>query len=279
VWGSNSRGDMTERRLAFPTPLHRQRAGTVRDFFAARPHVDTVLVVNSCARGRGTPGSDLDVAVLVDATATIGDTQALEEEWRAFLAGELAGSDSPASGSAVLVHLDVVDGRWEPPPAWDDGGGPDAFELEIGNRIAYGAPLTDPGPRWSELRARWLPYYPDDLRLERLAMVRSACARDLDYVPVCVSRALYFQAFDRLYKAFQEFLQALFIAHAVYPLAYNKWIREQVEERLGLPELYRELPAILSVSNLESGLIEENATKLRELLGRWTAGRKLGIKN
>lgn len=262
---------MTERRsLAYPTARHRQTAGRVRDFFASRPHVDTVLVVNSCARGRGTPESDLDIAVLVDRTATNGEAQALEGEWRAFLAGAPPESHSAAGESQLLVHLDVIDGHWEPPPAWDEGGGPDAFEVEIGNRIAYAAPLTDAGPRFRELRAQWLPYYPENLRLERLAMVRAACARDLDYVPTCVKRELYFHAFDHLYKAFQEFLQALFISRAVYPLAYNKWIREQVEEWLGLPELYRELPAILSIKNLESAEIEENAARLRALLVRWT---------
>jgi hypothetical protein len=75
---------------------------------------------------------------------------------------------------------------------------------------------------------------------------------DLDHVPFFVGRGLYFQAFDRLYKAFQEFLQALFIARRVYPIAYNKWIHEQVAVRLGLPELYAQLPKILEITRLES---------------------------
>src|SRR5207253_3099325 len=51
----------------------------------------------------------------------------------------------------------------------------------------------------------------------RLAMVREACARDLEAIPFLLNRGLYFQAFDRLYKAFQEFLQALFVARRIYP--------------------------------------------------------------
>ena len=43
-------------------------------------------------------------------------------------------------------------------------------------------------------------------------MVRTACVYDLEHALFFVRRGLYFQAFDRLYKSFQEFLQALFIA-------------------------------------------------------------------
>jgi hypothetical protein len=73
-----------------------------------------------------------------------------------------------------------------------------------------------------------------------------------------------------LYKAFQEFLQALFVARRTYPLAYNKWIREQVTEWLSLPDLYQELPPILSVRRMESAEIGEKADALRVLLERWT---------
>ena len=100
-------------------------------------------------------------------------------------------------------------------------------------------------------------------------MVSDACAHDLDYIPFLLGRSLYFQAFDRLYKAYQEFLQALFIARKIYPIAYNKWIREQVEGWLGLPDLYRELPPILSVRNIESDEVIVNADALRVLLRNW----------
>ena len=105
---------------------------------------------------------------------------------------------------------------------------------------------------------------------KRLAMVREACTRDLDAIPFYLGRGLYFQAFDRLYKAFQEFLQALFVARRTYPLCYNKWIQEQMIEWLSLPELYKELPPILSVRNIGSPELGEKADALRTLLERWT---------
>jgi len=253
----------------FPTSLHRQAAEAIRDFFVSRAEVDTVLLVNSCARGRAVPGSDLDLAVLVTPAVTDRAVRGLEASWSEFRNAQPLLAEFQRSGRFTKVHLDLFDGRFTP-TVWDDGGGPGAFEIEIGNRVAWSVPLHDAGDKFQRLRARWLPYYEEDLRLRRLAMAREACAYDLEYLRSCLDRELYFQAFDRLYKAFQEFLQALFIARKVYPLAYNKWIREQVADRLGLPEVYRELGPILSIGNLESRETAAKADALQALLVRLT---------
>jgi hypothetical protein len=238
------------------------------EFFSAHAQVDTILVVNSCARGRAVAGSDLDLAVLITPTAASQAVQSLQTMWNEFMVTQPLIQRFRSTGQFTQVHVDVFDGRMTP-TVWDDGGGPDFFEVEIGNRIAYAAPLHEAGAYYRQLQSQWLPYYGDDLRLSRLAMVREACARDLDAIPWYVGRALYFQAFDRLYKAFQEFLQALFVARRTYPLCYNKWIREQVIEWLSLPELYEELAPILSVRNIESAELGEKAKALRLLVERW----------
>jgi len=67
-----------DRRPVFPTPAHESAARLVDDFFAAQSSVDTVLVVNSCARGTATPESDLDLAILVEPSMTIMKRQALK---------------------------------------------------------------------------------------------------------------------------------------------------------------------------------------------------------
>jgi hypothetical protein len=254
--------------IRFPTELHREVAELAGDFFSVYSHVDTILVVNSCARGRAVPGSDLDLAVLVQPAAS-SQVQSLETLWQQFITAQPLIHRFRSTGRFAQVHLDVFDGRIVP-TVWDDGGGPDYFEVEIGNRIAYAAPLHQAGTYFRELQSQWLPYYGDELQRSRLAMMREACARDLDAVPFYLGRSLYFQAFDRLYKAFQEFLQALFVARRTYPLAYNKWIREQVADWLALPKLYEELPPILSVENIESSELGEKADALRTLLERWT---------
>src|SRR5260370_32492415 len=100
------------------------------------------------------------------------------------------------------VPLDVFDGRMVP-TVWDDGGGPDYFEVEIGNRLAYASPLHEAGAYFRQLQSQWLPYYGEDLRLSRLVMVREACARDLEAIPFYLNRRMYFQAFDSLFTAFQ----------------------------------------------------------------------------
>lgn len=231
--------------------------------------MDTVLVVNSCARGQAVLESDLDLAVLVTPTGTAQCVQDLEAAWLAFAAADPQVLEFRHAGRFTHVHVDVFDGQ-SGPTVWDDGGGPDSFEVEIGNRVAYAAPLGEPGWFFRELQARWLPYYDDDLRGRRLPMVRGACAYDLERIPFLLKRGLCFPAFDYLYKAFQEFLQAVFIARRLYPLSYTKWIHEQVVHRLALPELYRELPALLSVRNIESAEVGEKAVALHRLLERWT---------
>jgi len=255
--------------LRFPTELHQELAELAVDFFSARAQVDTILVVNSCARGRAVAGSDLDLAVLIMPAAASQEVQSLTTLWQEFIAAQPLLDQFRRTGRFTQVHVDVFDGRMVP-TVWDDGGGPDYFEVEIGNRLAYAAPLREVGAYFRQLQAQWLPYYGEDLRLSRLAMVREACARDLDAIPFYLGRGLCFQAFDRLYKAFQEFLQALFVARRTYPLAYNKWIREQVADWLALPNLFEELPPIVSVRNIESPELGEKADALRTLLERWT---------
>ena len=261
--------------LRFPTEFHRGVAELAGDFFSAHAHVDTILVVNSCARGRAVAGSDLDLAVLILPTAASEEVQALTTLWQEFIAAQPLIHRFRSTGKFTQVHVDVFDGRMVP-TVWDDGGGPDSFEVEIGNRLAYAAPLHEAGAYFRQLRSQWLPYYGEDLRASRLAMVREECARDLDAIPFYLNRGLYFQAFDRLYKAFQEFLQALFVARRTYPLAYNKWIHEQVADWLGLTKLYEELPPILSVRNIGSPELGEKADALRTLLERWTCPEPRG---
>jgi len=252
---------------SFPTTQHQLTAETAARFFAGHDLVDSVLVTNSIARGVAVPESDLDMNVLLGADADQAQAEALQAEWEAFKAANPELRAFEASGPFMHVHLDVTLGRFEP-EAWDDGGGPDFFEIGIGN-LLRGAPLGAPGSHFLQLRQGWLPYYNEDLRSQRLAMVRAACRYDLDFIPFYTARGLVFQAFDRLYRAYQEFLQALFIARRVYPIAYNKWIHEQVVDWLGLPALYDQLPGILALPALEPAVLNDRTNRLGEMLESW----------
>src|SRR5437899_10419658 len=167
--------------LKFPTEPHREVAELAGDFFSAHAHVDTILVVNSCARGRAVAGSDLDMAVLILPTAPSQEVQSLTTMWQEFIATQPLIHRFRSTGRFTQVHVDVFDGRMVP-TVWDDGGGPDSFEVEIGNRLAYAAPLHEAGAYFRHLRSQWLPYYGEDLRASRLAMVREECDRGLEAV-------------------------------------------------------------------------------------------------
>jgi predicted nucleotidyltransferase len=246
---------------AYPTPAHARAAEEVVAFFSARPEVDTVLLTCSCARGKATRDSCLDVTVLAPTAALPG----LEGRWAAHHAASPVYRALDQVGRFSHVDLVLADGEFAPRPrGWTDG--PDAFELELGNTLAYTVPLFTRGDRLAELRRRWLPYYGEALRAERLDAARRYCENDLEHISLYVARGLYFQAFQRLWNAFREFLQGLFIARRVYPIAYDKWIREQVEELLGEPALYAALPRLFEISRFESDELAGKAEALRALV-------------
>ena len=253
----------------FPTKLHQDTAELVRDYFLAIPGVDTVLVVNSCARGQAVPESDLDFAILTEPDTTLTKVKNIESSWKIYLETQPTFLKYKQSNQFVHLHLDIIDGNYR--PANLEKGEPiDYFEVEIGNQICYSMPMDNAGPYFKELKNKWLPYYNEELRLQRLTMSRNACEYDLDHIPLLKERELHFHAFDILCRAFQEYLQTLFIASKVYPVAYNKWIKEQVVKWLNMPDLYPKLPPILSVSDIESNEIIEKANMLRRLLNSLT---------
>jgi len=253
------------RKPIFPTKLHQETAELVRDYFMAVSGVDTVLVVNSCARGQAVPESDLDFAILTSPGVNPKEAKTIEDRWQKYARTQATFLKYKQSNQFAHLHLDIIDGNYKPGNL-DKGEPIDYFEVEIGNQICYSAPFDNVGPYFTELQNKWLPYYREDLRVRRLHMSRNVCEYDLDHIPFFMKRGLFFQAFDILCKAFQEYLQTLFIANKTYPIAYNKWIREQIVVWLNKLDLYPKLPAILSVSDIQSDEIIEKARLLRQLL-------------
>lgn len=255
----------TSIKPAFPTKLHQHIAELVKDYFSEIPATDTVLVVNSCARGKAVPESDLDFAILVKPGTTIDEMNNIELSWKGYEECQPLILKYKEANRFAHLHLDLIEGNYIP-KQMGNGEPIDYFEIEIGNQVCYSAPMNSPGPYFLELQKKWLPYYSEELRVQRLQMVKHACDYDLEHIPFFIKRELYFQAFDILCKAFQEYLQALFIANKIYPIAYNKWIKEQVVTWLEKPELYPKLPLILSIKNIESNEINNRVNDLRKLL-------------
>jgi hypothetical protein len=145
----------------------------------------------------------------------------------------------------------------------------DWLEVEIGNALAYSVPLLERGDRLARLRAEWLPFYDDALRAERRTAALEQFHGYLDRIPWFLDRQLWFQALARLHGAFHWFLLALHVSRRRYPIAYDKWIHEQVVDNLGLPDLYERLPSLFEISRLESRELEQKAADLRGLADRY----------
>lgn len=255
-------------QIYFPGKLHSQATEAIKGFFLEQQGIDTILLVNSIARGKATPESDIDIAILISEITTAVEMSKLESAWNYFLSSDLTLKQFRNSARFAQVHLDIINGIFEP-GVWEEGGGIDFFEVEIGNMLLYSAPLNGEGVYFKKLKSKWLPYYNTELQVQRLQLAKLSCLYELGHINSLVRRGLHFHAFDRLYVAFQKFLQTLFIKHQTYPIAYNKWIKDQVVEILKLPELYRELPAMISVNKLESDEVIEKAMMLKGLLAQY----------
>jgi hypothetical protein len=245
----------------YPTEAHQRAAAAITEYFARREETDAVLLVCSCARGKATADSCLDMQVIVptDCVTTV------EADWLRFAAGNATLAELYRAGRFSDLHLDVWDGVIV--PGTIDEESIDYLEVSIGNLFVYSVPLYLGGDRFEQLAEEWLPFYGDELRRERLAAARwFVLDNNLARIPWFIDRELYFQAFDRFYRAFQGFLLGLHVARRTYPLAYNKWIREQVAENLGLPDVYERLPHLFELEPFESRALDEKATQLRELV-------------
>lgn len=254
----------TSEEHRFPTGHHARAAAEIAEFFARQPETQAVLLTNSCARGKATRDSCLDMQVLTRSE----QIRELEQAWQAYAAASTAIADLSESGRWSDVHLDITDGVFEVRPIDHEL---DWLEVEVGNLLAYSVPLLERGDRLRELRAQWLPFYAEELRAERLRAAKETCLGYLDRIPWVLDRQLWFHALARLHGAFSWFLLALHVKHRTYPIAYDKWIREQVVENLGLPELYQRLPPLFELTHLESRELEEKAADLRALVGSYIA--------
>ena len=253
---------------AYPTPEHEQAAQAITEHFASSYKLDAVLLVNSCARGRATRDSCLDIVMLAKPDAARSSLKDMEAGWGEFEKSSEVIQNLYKVGKYSVVHPDFIHGVFIPREQ-EEAAGPDDFEIQIGNFLVYSVPLWQESDYFAELKKQWLPYYPEALRQKRLERVRWFCLNNLHHIPLYIERGLYFQSFDRLYNAYLEFLQALFIARRTYPIAYNKWIHEQIVEILDLPELYEQLPRLFEIKQFESGEIADKAKTLEDLLEKY----------
>jgi hypothetical protein len=250
--------------LTYPTQAHERAAAAITEFFAAHDETDAVLLTNSCARGKATRDSCLDMQVVVQPHAVA----ALDVEFTRFAARSAEIAELHRAGRFSDLHLDVSDGVVTLAPITEEAIS--WSEVVVGTFFVYSVPLHVNGARYESLRSEWLPFYDDTRRRARLDAARwFVLENNLARIPWYVGRELYFQAFDRFYRAFQGFLLGLHVARKTYPIAYNKWIREQVAGNLGLPDLYERLPRLFELERFESRALEEKAAALAGLVDEY----------
>jgi predicted nucleotidyltransferase len=106
------------------------------DFFSTQFEIDAVLLVNSCARGKATRDSCLDIIVLAQPDTLQARLAAWQNRWEQFERTNAAIEQLRQAGKYSAVHLDFIDGVFTPEER-DEAAGPDGFEL--GRLLASGA--------------------------------------------------------------------------------------------------------------------------------------------
>jgi hypothetical protein len=120
----------------YPTPQHERAADTVVTWFEQRPETQAVLLTNSCARGKATPDSCLDILGL----APTESVAILDAAWTRFAAASSEVAELAAAGRWTELHLDIADGVFVVRPIEHEL---DWLEVEVGNALAYSVPLFD----------------------------------------------------------------------------------------------------------------------------------------
>ena len=249
----------------YPTPAHKNASLSVVEYFSREEIVKSVLLTCSCARGRATKDSCLDISILADRSADPEQIADLQNRWEKFQQTQPVFEALKSTGKYSQVDLEITDGIIvERPEEHNWTSGPDSFELAIGNLFAYSVPLYG-GEYWASIKSIWMPYYDEALRKERLARIVRFMKNNIGHISPYIQRGLFFQCHKRLCHAFEEFLQALFISRKVYPIAYDKHIKEQIVEILKLPELYDRLPRLFEISRFESDEILRKGNALEAI--------------
>jgi hypothetical protein len=136
--------------VTYPTQAHEHAAAAITEFFAARDETDAVLLTNSCARGKATPDSCLDMQVVVRPHAVAS----MEDEFGRFAARSAEIAELRRAGRFSDLHLDVSDGVVTLAPIMEEGIS--WSEVVVGTFFVYAVPLHVNGGRYENLRSEWL---------------------------------------------------------------------------------------------------------------------------
>ena len=249
----------------YPTIQHEKAANRMVEIFSKDKCVMSMLLTCSCARGKASKDSCLDLCILAK---NKDDIKKIKRKFNKIYNQDKIFKDLSRVGKYSHIDLDITDGKITlAERGWTSG--PDEYELLVGNIFVYSVILFDRDNYFKNLREKYFPYSPEKLRNKKFEKAKKYLHNNLDHVFIYVKRELYFQAFKRLYDATREFLQAIFIKNKKYPIAYDKWIKEQLVEILHKPKLYREFVTLYEIKKLESNELIKKANKLKKLAKKY----------
>jgi hypothetical protein len=125
--------------------------------------------------------------------------------------------------------------------------------------------LYERGPSYERLRRKYLPFYGQRLREARLRATAEEFRYKIWKAQWLARRDEFHAALDTLLEARRILLQHLFIKMRKYPIDYTKWIKEQCDQILGMPQLYRELRSTIEGVELTRNGILRKSIALRNI--------------
>lgn len=263
-------------KIRYPTQNYRIALNKMVKYYQAYPRVFAIVLIGSLARGKATLGSCIDLAIFLHAEEFKKLAYRFNDRAKAYsrLGGKICFYSGDVEGGVqfddIRVDLVFTDGRFR------KGRNPfdmvnDEFETTIGNLLVYGVPLFTKGSKYQHLESKYLPFYNEDLRQKRLDGTSSEFNFKVWKTRWLASRGEYIAAFDTLLETTRIFLQHLFIKQRKYPIDYCKWLKEQCESILAMPELYRKLVALIEDTKLSEKGIEKKAAMLERLMQQYGA--------
>jgi predicted nucleotidyltransferase len=252
---------------AYPSQFHEDATYAVVKHFRGKPFIKAILLTNSCARGKATKDSCVDMTVVHEPSISTQAYAEMKQSFSDFFSQEPIFESIKKVGKYSEMEVDFTDAvvnlsSFKRGPTT----GPDQFELAIGNPFVYSVILWEADSYFRDLRDSWLPYYSEELRLRRLADVIRYFQNDVDHIEPFAYRGFHIECIKRMYHAFEEFIQALFISRRIYPIAYDKHIHEQIVEILGEEELYPLLTILFEIEKLNIGNLIEKSKALTKLM-------------
>jgi predicted nucleotidyltransferase len=144
-------------QATYPTPEHQAAADVIVEFFLSNYEIDAVLLVNSCARGKATRDSCLNIVVLAQPEQLRAQLDLMETGREEFEESNQVIKALHKVGRYSVVHPDFIHGMCAPEER-DEAAGPDDFELGVGNFLAYSVPLWQGSDYLAQLKGQWLPF-------------------------------------------------------------------------------------------------------------------------